>query len=314
MSRRDLLHRSDPEFRAAVLRGLARRPRHIPCRFLYDRRGAELFEEICGLDEYYQTRTETHLLDRYASEIAALTGTCPRLLEFGGCTPAKARPLLDATRAQGYLPVDICRESLAQSVVTLAEERPALVVNPIHADFTRPFPLPPGAGPLLGFFPGSTIGNMRPPQAVAFLARARRLLGRDGAMLVGVDLKKSAERLFAAYNDARGVTAAFILNILDRINAEMNGDFDRDGFSHSALYNAGRGRVELHIVSRRDQLAHAAGQSFVFRRGDAIHVEDSHKYTLAEFRALARRAGFHPQAVWCDAEGLFSLHFLRPQE
>jgi len=313
MSRREPDRRPDPEFRSAVLRGLARRPRRIPCRFLYDRRGAELFEEICTLEEYYPTRTECRLLERHASEIAHLAGRHPRLLEFGGCTPAKARYLLDAARPRAYLPVDICRESLAASMVELAQERPELAVLPIHADFTRHFVLPPGDGPLLGFFPGSTIGNMVPAQAVRFLARSRRILGRDGALVVGVDLKKSPDRLFAAYNDARGVTAAFILNLITRINRELGGDFDLGGFGHSALYHAGHGKVELHIVSHRRQIAQAAGRSFAFERGDSIHAEDSHKYSVAEFQHLARHAGFRPQAVWCDPDRLFSLHYLRPE-
>jgi len=303
--------RPDPEFRTAVLRGLSRRPRSIPCRFLYDRRGAELFEEICGLDEYYPTRTEIALLHRHAGDIAALVGRHPRILEFGGCTPDKVGPLLDALAPSAYLPVDICADSLAASRVRLAEERPGLTMVPIHADFTRPFTLPAGEGALLGFFPGSTIGNMTPSQAVRFLARLRRLLGGDGALLVGVDLKKPSERLFAAYNDRRGVTAAFILNLIARINRELDGDFDLAGFAHSALYHAGRGRMELHIVSRRRQFAHAAGQNFAFERGDAIHAENSHKYAIGEFQQLARRAGLTPTAAWSDAEGLFSLHLLK---
>ena len=166
MSSRTFARHRDPDFRAAVLHGLARRPRHIPCRFLYDRRGSELFNEICTLDEYYPTRTECGLLARHAGEIAALAGRRPRLVEFGGCSPTKAHFLFDATRPRTYLPVDICCELLTELVLRLARERPDLVVNPIHADFTRPFRLPPGDGPLLGFFPGSTIGNMRPRHAV----------------------------------------------------------------------------------------------------------------------------------------------------
>lgn len=312
MSRRALARPADHDFHTAVLRGLSRRPRRIPCRFLYDRRGAELFEEICRLEEYYPTRTERGLLARYAGDIAKLAGARPRLLEFGGCSPDKARILFDATGPSAYLPVDICREALTASVIDLARERPDLQVKPIHADFTRPFPLPPGDGPLLAFFPGSTIGNMAPRQALRFLAWTRHLLGRDGAMLVGVDLKKAHERLFAAYNDARGVTSAFILNLIERINRELGGDFDLTGYGHSAIYNAGDGRMELHIVSRWDQMVHVLGQTFRFRRGDAIHAEDSHKYSIAEFQALARRAGFSPAAAWSDGEGLFSLHYLRP--
>ncbi len=302
-------------FRVAVLRGLSRRPRRIPSRFLYDRRGAELFEEICGLDEYYPTRTECALLDRHSPEVAVLLERRqPRLVEFGGCSPAKARYLLETTRPRAYLPIDICRDALAAYASDIVRERPGLAVQPIHADFMQPFRLPPGEGPVLGFFPGSTIGNMQPEQAVRFLARIRPLLGEGGAMLVGVDMKKSHERLFAAYNDARGVTSAFILNLVERINRELEGDFDLGGFAHSALYNAGRGRMELHIVSRHRQVVHVAGRPYRFRCGESIHAEDSHKYSVEEFQALAKRAGFRPAAAWCDAEKLFCLHFLRPQE
>ncbi len=312
MSRRDVVRNGNSEFARAVVSGLSRRPRHIPCRFLYDRRGSELFEQICRLEEYYPTRTECALLARHAGEVAALIGKPPRLVEFGGCTPAKARYLFDAARPRAYLPVDICHEALTESVLQLARERPTLPVTPIHADFTRPFRLPAGDGPVLGFFPGSTIGNMQPAEAVRFLQRIRRLLGRDGALLVGVDLKKADERLFAAYNDASGVTSAFILNLIERINRELHGDFDPAGFAHSALYHAGRGKVEIYIISRREQIARAAGRSFRFHRGDAIHAEDSHKYSVGEFQSLARQAGLQPAAAWCDVDRLFSLHFLRP--
>lgn len=313
MSRRSLQRHVDPDFHSAVLKGLRRRPRHIPCRFLYDHRGAALFDEICRLEEYYPTRTECALLSRHAGDIAQLAGQGRRIVEFGGCSPTKARLLFDATKPRAYLPVDICREALAESAIGLADEMPGLSVQAIHADFTKPFRLPPGDGAVLGFFPGSTIGNMAPRQAIGFLRRTRRLLGRDGSMLVGVDLKKSHERLYAAYNDTRGITSAFILNLIERINRELGGDFDVTGFGHSAIYNAGHGRMELHIVSRRDQVAHAAGQRFIFRRGDAIHAEDSHKYSLGEFQTLARQAGFAPIAAWSDTDGLFSLHYLRPQ-
>ena len=300
------------QFRRAVLTGLSRRRRRIPCRFLYDHRGAQLFDEICGLAEYYPTRTECRLLADHAGEVAALMSGRPRILEFGGCTPTKASYLFDALFPAAYLPIDICPESLAIARRLLAVERPDLEVVPICADFTRPLRLPAGRGPLLGFFPGSTIGNMSPQQALRFLGLARRMLAGDGGLLIGVDLKKSHDRLYAAYNDPRGVTAAFILNLLDRINSELEGDFDRDSFAHTALYNAGSGRVELHLVSRRRQIARVAGRPFQFRRGDAIHTEDSHKYTIEEFQTLARHAGFRPTAAWCDEERLFSLHFLRP--
>lgn len=314
MSRRQAPHPSRSEFARAVLGGLSRRPRRIPCRFLYDQRGAELFDEVCTLDEYYLTRTECALLAGHADDIAGLAGVRPRIVEFGGCTPAKARYLFDAAKPAAYLPVDICHEALTESMLHLASDRPGLRVQPIHADFTRPFRLPPGEGPLLGFFPGSTIGNMMPTEAVGFLTRIRRLLGRDGTMLIGVDLKKAPERLFAAYNDARGITSAFILNLIGRINRELGGDFDLTGFAHTALYHAGLGKMELHIVSCRDQVAHVDGHAFRFRRGDAIHAEDSHKYSIAEFQELARRAGFRAEAAWSDGEDLFSLHFLRPVE
>jgi dimethylhistidine N-methyltransferase len=300
----------DPEFRAAILAGLGRRPRRIPCRFLYDRQGSALFEQICGLEEYYLTRTEHALLYRHAGDLRQWIGPRPRILEFGGCTPGKARYLFDALDPTAYLPVDICREALAGSVAVLRRDYPELSVHPIHADFTRPIPVPQGAQPMLGFFPGSTIGNMRPAGAIAFLRRVRRVLGKTGAMLIGVDLKKDPALLHAAYNDSRGITAAFILNLIGRINRELDGDFDLGGYAHAARYNAAAGRVELHIVSLRDQVARAAGAAFHFLAGDRIHTEDSHKYSVEEFQALARRAGFDAAACWRDEDDLFSIHLL----
>jgi dimethylhistidine N-methyltransferase len=305
----------DHGFREAVLSGLSRRPRAIPCKYLYDDDGSALFERITELEEYYPTRTEIGLLQRHGPEIARHVGPGARVVEFGCGSMRKTRLLLAAlTAPAAYVAIDVAREPLLLGARRLAALHPDMAVVPLVADFTRPLRLPPdgmaGGGPALGFFPGSTIGNMQPNEARAFLRRAGRVLGPGGLMLVGVDLIKGADVLTAAYDDSQGVTAAFIRNLLARANRELAADFDVDGFDHRAWWNAREGRVEIHLVAGRRQVVAIDGHHFAFRRGDVIHVEDCYKYSVEQFRWLARLGGFEPQAVWVDAKRLFSVHLL----
>lgn len=306
---------AEESFRDAVLAGLGRRAKSIPCRFLYDERGSSLFEEICTLPEYYLTRTETAILTEFAPEIAALAGPHAELIEFGSGSSRKVRLLLEALAAPAaYVAIDISREPLRRGAEELAAAFPEVAVVAVCADYLQPLRLPDlpsrGEGKRLGFFPGSTIGNFTAEEAVEFLAACRRVLGRDGQLLIGVDLKKDPALLDAAYNDAAGVTAAFNLNLLERINRELDGDFDLDRFAHRAFYNAAAGRVEIYIESLADQIVTVAGRAIRFREGERIHTEDSCKYSVPEFHRLAAHAGFRPVRHWTDSDALFSVHLL----
>jgi L-histidine Nalpha-methyltransferase len=305
----------EESFRDAVLCGLGRARRAIPCKFFYDARGSWLFEEICRLPEYYPTRTEIAILEENSGDIAAHMGSHCRLIEFGSGASHKVRILLRALdRPVAYVPVDISRDHLRDAATSLAEDFPSVPVIAVCADYTRPFPLPtlPGAmGKRVGFFPGSTIGNFEPDAAVAFLANYARVLGPGGEMLIGVDLKKETEILDAAYNDRAGVTAAFNLNLLERVKRELDCDLDIERFEHLAFYNEAEGRVEIYIRSLADQEAHIAGNRFKFTEDELIHTEYSYKYSVEEFRALAARAGFRPVDTWTDPAELFSVHYFR---
>ena len=306
--------RRGSEFAEAVLAGLTRKPRSIPCRFLYDARGSDLFEEITKLDEYYPTRTETALLEAYAPEIAELTGPERVLVEFGSGSSRKTSLLLSALwPVAAYIPIDIAAESLTEAAEWLSDRHDGLTIVPLLADFNTTRALPPMARgkPLLGFFSGSTIGNLAHDEASAFLAQAARLLGEGSAFLIGVDLKKPVSILKPAYNDARGVTAAFNLNLLSRINRELAGTFDLASFAHDAVWNARAGRMEMYLVSLASQSVRVLGHEFSFAAGERIHTENSHKYSVDEFQALARTSGWHPVRAWTDADTLFSLHLLR---
>jgi L-histidine Nalpha-methyltransferase len=302
------------DFAAAVLAGLSRKPRSIPCRFFYDARGSELFEEITKLEEYYPTRTETALLDTFGAEIAALTGRGRVVVEFGSGSSRKTSLLLNALEdVPAYIPIDIAAESLEEAAAWLKGRHPSLTILPLIADFTATRALPQVAQgrELLGFFSGSTIGNLTEAEARSFLLSAARLLGKGSVFLLGVDLKKPASILLPAYNDARGVTAAFNLNLLSRINRELGGTFDLSRFGHDAVWNAKSGRIEMYLKSLADQTVHVLGRGFAFAKGDTIHTENSHKYTVEEFQALARTGGWNPVAAWTDPDRLFSLHLLR---
>jgi dimethylhistidine N-methyltransferase len=302
------------EFAASVLDGLARRPRAIPCRFFYDARGCELFEQITQLDEYYPTRTETALLEAHGAEIAALAGPGRVLVEFGSGSSRKTSLLIAALRdLPAYVPIDVSAESLQEAAGWLSLRHSSLRTVPVVADFTRPAKLPEiaQARPKLGFFSGSTIGNLGHDEARAFLKNAARLLGPGSRFLIGVDLKKPEHILIPAYDDARGITASFNLNLLARINRELGGDFDLDGFAHEAIYNAEAGRIEIYIVSLARQRVRVLGREFAFARGERIHTENSHKYSVPGFQALAGDAGWEPVKAWTDKQQLFSLHLLR---
>ena len=304
------------QFRKAVLDGLAQPKKKLPCKFFYDAEGSRLFDQICELPEYYPTRTEFKILTERAPDIAALVGAGVRLVEFGSGAGTKIRLLLRALDAPAaYVPVDISRSHLLMAATSLARDFPTLHIAPVCADYTQPFNLPVStqrvARATAGFFPGSTIGNFTPEQAWAFLAQTRRLLGRDAWMIVGVDLHKDTAILDAAYNDAAGVTAAFNLNLLRRINHELAGTFDLTAFRHHAFYNVAQRRIEMHLISLRDQTVSVGDQRFAFTAGETIHTEDSHKYDVPAFQQLAERAGFAPVEAWTDADGLFSVHALR---
>lgn len=299
-------------FAGDLLAGLARRPRSISPKYFYDVAGSALFDRICELPEYYPTRTELRILAERAGEIAQHIGPGADIVEFGAGSLTKVRLLLGALAApRRYLPIDISGEHLAGAAQRLRADFPALAVQPIVADYTQPLALPPlvPGGRRVGFFPGSTLGNFSPDEALAFLQRAAGLL-QGGGLLLGVDLVKDPALLHAAYNDAQGVTAAFNLNLLHRANAEMAADFVPADFAHAAFYNAPLQRIEMHLVSRRAQVVNVLGQRFAFAEGETIHTENSHKFSIDGLRTLAARAGFGIGPVWTDPERLFSVHWL----
>jgi dimethylhistidine N-methyltransferase len=302
------------DFLADVLAGLLGPRKTLPCKYFYDEEGSALFERICELDEYYPTRTELGILRRHGGEMAAALGPRCLLVEYGSGSSTKTRLLLERLDdPAAYVPVDISREHLLRSAEALCARHPHLPVIPVCADFTQPFELPPvpRAARRAAFFPGSTIGNFGPAEARKFLAQIAEQCGRGGVLLIGVDLRKSPAILEPAYDDALGVTAEFNRNLLRRINRELGADFDLAGFDHRALWNAVDGRVEMHLVSRREQAVQLGGCRIRFARGESIHTESSHKYELAGFAALARSAGFEVERVWTDPARLFSVQLLR---
>jgi dimethylhistidine N-methyltransferase len=306
-----LERRSD--FANAMLEGLSRATKRTPAKFFYDAAGSALFEEITELPEYYPTGTELAILRDNAAEIASFISDNAQLVEFGAGALRKVRILFDAmTKPRGYVPIDISGEFLLQVAETLEAEYPHICVNPVVADFTKPIQLGPlecSAMHRVGFFPGSTIGNFTRAEAVSFLKSARQTLD-GGPLLIGVDLVKDPALLHAAYNDAAGVTAAFNKNLLVRANRELGADFDVEAFDHYAPYNPLAQRVEMYLIARARQRVRLAGETFSFAQGEAIHTEDSHKYTLESFRALAAEAGYGQRKVWTDAGALFSVQWL----
>ena len=303
----------DEEFGAEVLAGLSREPKSLPCRYFYDARGSELFEEITELAEYYPTRAELAILRDHAGEIAARVAPGAVLVEFGSGSSRKTEILLDAMPGlAAYVAIDVSACALEGARSRLEARYPRLRVITRTGDFRMPLDLPAelAKAPRLGFFPGSTIGNLTREEAVGLMVDMRRALGKEPRLLIGADLRKNEALLLPAYNDARGVTAAFNLNLLARINRELGADFDLSGFRHEAIFDARQSRIEMRLVSLRGQEARVLGRRFVFAAQERIHTEYSHKYTVLDFQVLARRAGWSPVAVWRDAELLFSVHEL----
>jgi len=300
------------EFAADVIAGLTAKPKSLPPKYFYDLAGSSLFDRITELPEYYPTRAELGLLQKHAPAIASLFPPGSALIEFGSGSSRKARILLSAAASvETYVPVDISGDFLHQDAARLHRDFPHLAICPVVVDFTAMTELPPdiAAKPRAGFFPGSTVGNFEPHEAAAFLRRARRILGNDAVLVVGVDLEKSPDILHRAYNDAEGVTAKFNLNLLGRINRELGANFDLAAFEHHAFYNCERHRVEMHLASIRRQKVRIGDQTIDFRPGESIHTENSYKYSVNSFRALARGSGWSPLKAWTD--GLFSVHALR---
>jgi dimethylhistidine N-methyltransferase len=297
-----------------VIGGLGDSPKWLSAKYFYDVTGSDLFEQITQLPEYYPTRTELKILRDNARAISATIPLAAALVEFGTGSSRKARILLDASpQIAAYVPVDISAEFLAQEAASVRRDVPNIAVLPVAADFTRDFDLPPQIRnrPRVGFFPGSTIGNFEPQDATEFLRQAGRILGAGATMIVGVDRIKDEAVLNAAYDDAAGVTAKFNLNILRRMNRELGGDFDLASFRHRAFYNAASNRIEMHLESLRDQTIRVAGRNFSFAKGETIHTENSYKYTVESFRALARDADWRPVATWTDESDYFAVHMLK---
>ena len=308
-------HPGHDDFLQDVLTGLDKIQKEIPAKYFYDERGSALFDQISELEEYYPTRTEIGLLERYGTEIGTVLGPGCLLLEYGSGSSRKISMLLSAMQHPlAYMPIDICKEYLLVSSSRIAAARPDLEVVAICADYMQLTTLPQDHkyhdATKIIFFPGSTIGNCTPMEAIRLLKNALKLIGPQGGMLIGVDLKKDPGILHTAYNDALGVTARFNMNMLVRINHELGADFCLDAFRHHAFYSNQRGRIEMHLVSRKEQAVTINNRSFHFRENEGIHTENSYKYTLQEFRSMSEVAGFKPAHVWVDERQLFSLHYL----
>lgn len=299
---------------ADVLTGFSAPAKSLPAKYFYDARGAELFEQICELAEYYPTRTEVAIMRAHVREMAAVIDQPSCIIEFGSGSGRKTRMLLDAGMPKAYMPIDISREQLLQAGAEIARNYPQIEVRAVCADYTAPLELPThGLAGLakVVYFPGSTIGNFTPDEATEFLARNRNLVGATGGLLIGVDLKKDKAVLDAAYDDAAGVTAEFNLNLLSRIERELAATLDRSAFEHLAFYNESLGRIEMHLRATRDNDIIIDGKAFNFRRGETIHTENSYKYHLEEFAALGESAGWRHIAAWTDPGRLFSVHYFR---
>jgi dimethylhistidine N-methyltransferase len=300
--------------RDEVLRGLRSPQKELPCKLFYDEVGSQLFEQICALDEYYPTRLEMRIMRAAARDMAARLGPECLLIEYGSGSSTKTRLLLDhLERPAGYVPIDVSRELLRQSAAALADAYPELQILPVCADYTANLAIPPTARSALrraAYYPGSTIGNFVPDDARRFLAKIAEVCGGGGGLLVGVDLKKDPLVLHRAYNDALGVTAAFNLNILKRLNRELQANFALDQFRHYAFYNPVFARVEMHLVSLSDQMVRVAGFDIPFERGESIWTEASYKYNPWEFAELAASAGWRVEHVWKDDRGFFSVQYL----
>lgn len=314
-----------PDVTAEALAGLLQTPKTLPPKLFYDDEGCRLFVRITELPEYYPTRTERALLHARAADISACIAPQARagtaVVEYGACNEEKAAILLASLEAGGcapraYVPIDVAEGALASIVERMRRTHPGLALSPLVADFEAPLDLPQATAHLLpvGFFPGSTVGNLEPAAARRFLASARTTLGAHAFFVVGVDLRKSPDILVPAYDDAAGVTAAFNINLLVRLNREAGADFDPDAFVHRAVWNERESRIEMHLVSRRAQTVSLAGHRIHFAEGESIHTENSYKHTVEQFCSLAGGAGWRPLRVWVDDAALFSLHLLAAGE
>ena len=300
--------------RDEVLAGLSRPRKKLMPKLLYDECGSRLFDQICDLKEYYLTRAEVAIMREHVGEIVACLGRNCLLIELGSGSSRKTRVLLDhLEEPAGYVPIDISREHLLRSAADIAQRYPHLRVLPVCADFADPIEIPPDActeSRRVIYFPGSTIGNFEPADSEAFLNRMAALCGSGGGLLLGVDLKKDPSVLERAYNDRHGITAAFNLNLLVRLNRELAADFRVEQFQHRALYNSSLGRIEMHIVSLEDQVVQIDGVAVAFERGESIHTESSYKFSLDQFRERARDAGLDERRIWTDRDRQFSVQYL----
>jgi len=309
-----LRDRWNTPFARDVIAGLSGTPKTLQAKYFYDARGSELFEDICGLAEYYPTRTEAKLLSDISGEIASLIPDNAALVEFGSGASAKTRTLLDAApQLSAYVPIDISEEALAIAAASISRDYPSLNVRPLVADFTSVMALPLVARgrPKVGFFPGSTIGNFTHTDAVRFLKRASALLGPESRFILGADLVKDLNVLVRAYDDGKGVTAAFNLNLLTRINRELDGDIDPSRFQHRALWNDEHSRIEMHLVSRTAQRVEVAGRSFAFAHGETIHTENSHKFTRGSLETIAAKAGWTTERYWQSQAPEFAVMVMK---
>jgi dimethylhistidine N-methyltransferase len=308
------LARPNDRLRRDVLHGLSLRHKTLPCKYFYDERGSSLFEQICRLDEYYPTRTEFSIMKRHASEISEVLGPNCLLIEPGAGNGEKTRILLQHLHEPaGYVPIDISGKQLLRTVHRLRAQFPALEILPVHADFMAPIVLPRVSNREargVVYFPGSTIGNFSSDEAIGFLIWLAALCGKEGALLIGVDLKKDPAVLLRAYDDAAGVTARFNLNLLVRLNRELGANFQIDRFRHCAFYHASLGRIEMYLVSLTRQTVRIGNIEFLFERGETIHTENCYKFDLTDFRDLAACAGFEVRQVWMDDRRFFSVQYL----
>ncbi|HLS05343.1 MAG TPA: L-histidine N(alpha)-methyltransferase [Wenzhouxiangella sp.] len=308
------------QLRSDVLEGLGRQPRSTPSKYLYDARGSELFEQITRLKEYYVTRADLALHRNCLPEISDRVGPQAHIIELGSGAGTKTRLLLQGlNQPRAYTPIEISAAALEQSAKALAEAFPNLLIHPLEADYTAPIPkadlrLEPPARRRVVYFPGSTIGNFDPPDAVAFMKRLRNMMGADGALIVGIDLIKPRPRLIAAYDDSEGVTAAFNLNLLARLKREINAEVDINAFRHEARWNDKHKRIEMHLVAATNTAIVIDDKRFEFRPGESIHTESSYKYTADSFAQLASQAGLRSDGVWYDPDRLFSTHWLVPAD
>ncbi len=298
-----------------VHEGLSQPQKKLSPKYFYDQKGSQLFDAITELPEYYPTRTEIGLLKKHASEFAELLGKDSVLLELGSGSSIKIRILLEALRPKIYVPMDISKEHLIESANQLAEDYPWLEVHANRVDYSQPWNVPDfGPGRYNAFFPGSSIGNFEPKDAVELLKQVAKLVGKKGGLLIGVDLKKDKSVLEQAYNDEQGVTAEFNLNVLNHIQDRLDAEIEADNFSHTAIYNEAEGRIEMHLKSEKDQTLRIEGEQYQLKAGETIHTESSYKYSIEEFHQLVAKAGFQPIKTWTDEQQLFSIHYLQVDE